>query len=122
MWGWTWVDAVRVLMQLWMGLHTGRWFACLGALVLDRLKQHLQLDTFGRHAADVDDVQLSLAAAVMFVGSYVASPPHEKTRDSSPTFELLYALLLVALSMPAVWLGHWVVGLFGRRVKDSKSV
>ena len=34
----TGVDILRTFLQLWMGLHVGRWFICISAVLLDRLR------------------------------------------------------------------------------------
>lgn len=114
---------VRMLPQIWMALltarlvlsfirickgtrlmHDGRrWFVALSSIVMQHL-QSLRIDLQGRHAADLDDIHFSLAAACLFAASCASTP------SSSPFARLL--LLPVIASAFGLQFGilllHWL--------------
>ena len=106
-----------------------RWFVCLIWGVLQRLR-YLQLDITGKHAADVDDVHFSLAAAAVFAGSYAATPYPTDYYQSSfvlsdgvaiHSFALLSVIWVLAIAPPVLAIVHWFFSLFGMDKTGGKS-
>jgi hypothetical protein len=87
----------------------------------------MDLDLHEKHAADVDDIQFSIAAAAIFVGSYTASPrqsDHYYAEDSGVprhSFALLFAIGCIGVVFPCATLVHWIVSKFRQRQPSAAA-
>ena len=109
----------RTLLQGWAALQTCRWFVAICHITLERLKE-MRLDLAERHAADVDDVYFSMAAASILAAAYASHPliPSATSPSHSaffPTMDLeagrhqAFSLQLVLSGVVYVFVGAWAL-------------
>jgi hypothetical protein len=112
---WWWsrllLESLKAALQLWMALHSAKWFQIIVHMVTSRLL-HLELDLRGRHAADLDDIHFSLALAYIFAASYVATP--SSANGGWHSFALMWLLGIQNTVLFIIWLVHTVPSLFSR--------